>query len=128
MTARARSSAHTQLQFWYGRRRLPFWCWDRLTTAQKPATEQNYLYELDKTTNEILSQITTYQKDHQGEGGGEITVPGADQAIELPATPVSLPQLQRIRRQFITMNRQHNFSKDRLKQIFIDYLNDQFLR
>lgn len=53
---------------------------------------------------------------------------GVDKSIELPATPVTLPQLQRIRRQFITMNRQHNFSKARLKEIFIDYLNDQFLR
>lgn len=97
--------------------------------VQKPATEQNYLYELDKTTSEILAQITTYQKDHAGEGGGAITVPGVvDKPIELPATPVTLPQLQRIRRQFITMNRQHNFSKARLREIFIDYLNDQFLR
>lgn len=68
------------------------------------------------------------QKDHTGEGGGEIIVSGVDKSIELPATPVTLPQLQRIRRQFITMNRQHNFSKARLKEIFIDYLNDQFLR
>ncbi|KAF2278794.1 chromatin associated protein KTI12 [Westerdykella ornata] len=97
-------------------------------TVLKPATEQNYLYELDKTTSDILAQIMTYQKDHPGEGGGEITVSGVDKPIELPATPMTLPQLQRIRRQFITLNRQHNFSKARLKEIFVDYLNDQFLR
>lgn len=70
----------------------------------------------------------TYQKDHAGEGGGEINVPGVDKAIELPATPASVPQLQRIRRQFITLNRQHSLPKARLKEIFVDYLNDQFLR
>jgi protein KTI12 len=70
----------------------------------------------------------TYQKDHAGEGGGEISVSDVDKPVELPATPMTLPQLQRIRRQFITMNRQHNFEKARVKEIFVDYLNDQFMR
>jgi protein KTI12 len=95
---------------------------------QKPATEQNYLYELDKTTSDIVAQIMTYQKDHLGEGGGEISVQDVEKTIELPAQTVSLPQLQRIRRQFITLNRQHSFSKARIKEIFVDYLNTEFLR
>jgi protein KTI12 len=95
---------------------------------QKPATEQNYLYELDKTTSDILAQILTYQKDHQGEGGGEIKVPDVEKPIELPAAPMTLPQLQRIRRQFIAMNRQHSLSKARVKEVFVDYLNSEFLR
>ncbi|KAF2643928.1 RNA polymerase II elongator complex subunit [Massarina eburnea CBS 473.64] len=97
-------------------------------TVLKPATEQNYLYELDKTTSDIIAQITTYQKDHPGEGGGEVTVSEATTSISLPAMPMTLPQLQRIRRQFITLNRQHNFSKSRIKEVFIDYLNSQFLQ
>lgn len=97
-------------------------------TVLKPATEQNYLYELDKTTSDILAQIMTYQKDHEGEGGGEIIVQDVEKPIELPAMPMTLPQLQRIRRQFITMNRQHSFSKARMKQVFVDYLNNEFLR
>jgi len=96
--------------------------------GQKPATEQNYLYELDKTTSDILAQIMTYQKDHAGEGGGEIGVQDVNKLIELPATPMTLPQLQRIRRQFITLNRQHSFSKARIKEVFVDYLNAEFLR
>ncbi|KAF1918515.1 chromatin associated protein KTI12 [Ampelomyces quisqualis] len=99
-----------------------------LATVLKPASEQNYLYELDKTTSDIVAQIMTYQKDHQGEGGGEIQVPDVEKPIELPATPMSLPQLQRIRRQFLTMNRQHSLSKARVKQVFVDYLNSEFLR
>jgi protein KTI12 len=70
----------------------------------------------------------TYQKDHEGEGGGDITVPDVKTPIELPATPMTLPQLQRIRRQFITMNRQHSLSKARVKEVFVDYLNSEFLR
>ncbi|KAH7092002.1 chromatin associated protein KTI12 [Paraphoma chrysanthemicola] len=99
-----------------------------MATVLKPATEQNYLYELDKTTSDILAQILTYQKDHPGEGGGEITVQHVEKPIELPATPMTLPQLQRIRRQFITMNRQHSLSKARVKEVFVDYLNAEFLR
>tara|TARA_R110002003_G_scaffold187_3_gene14610 strand:+ start:5239 stop:5454 length:216 start_codon:yes stop_codon:yes gene_type:complete len=70
----------------------------------------------------------TYQKDHQGEGGGEITVQDVEKRIELPPTAMTLPQLQRIRRQFITMNRQHSLSKARVKEVFVDYLNSEFLR
>ena len=86
------------------------------------------MYELDKTTSDILTQIMVYQKDHSGEGGGEIKVPDVEKPIELPASPMTLPQLQRIRRQFITMNRQHSFSKGRMKEVFVDYLNAEFLR
>ncbi|EUC32101.1 hypothetical protein COCVIDRAFT_28164 [Bipolaris victoriae FI3] len=99
-----------------------------LATVLKPATEQNYLYELDKTTSDILTQIMVYQKDHAGEGGGQIAVADVEKPIELPATPMTLPQLQRIRRQFITLNRQHSFSKARIKEVFVDYLNAEFLR
>ncbi|KAK8154555.1 chromatin associated protein KTI12 [Phyllosticta citrichinensis] len=95
-------------------------------TVLKPATEQNYLYELDKTTSDIVSHIIAWQKDHPGEDGGDVSIPDAEQVVELPASSVSLPQLQRIRRQFITLNRQHNLSKARVRDTFIDYLNDTF--
>jgi protein KTI12 len=69
-----------------------------------------------------------YQKDHPGEGGGAIQVPLVETPIELPATAMTLPQLQRIRRQFIAMNRQHSLSKARVKEVFVEYLNSEFLR
>lgn len=94
-------------------------------TVLKPATEQNYLYELDKTTSDIISQLSSWQKDHP-EGGGEIVISGAENVLELPANPLGLPQLQRLRRQFITLNRSHELNKDRIKDLFVDYLNDTF--
>ena len=93
---------------------------------QKPATEQNYLYELDKTTSDIVSEITSWQKDHPGEAGGEIVIKDIEDSIQLPTSTVSLPQLQRVRRQFITLNRQHTLEKSRIRQLFVDYLNDSF--
>jgi protein KTI12 len=95
-------------------------------TVLAPATEQNYLYELDKTTSDIVAQISSWQKDHAGESGGEIVVSGVENVIELPANTLGLPRLQRLRRQFITMNRTHSLSKDRIKDLFVDYLNDTF--
>ena len=70
----------------------------------------------------------SYQKDHAGEGGGEVQIQDVEKPIELPAMSMTLSQLQRIRRQFITMNRQHSFSKARIKEVFVDYLNAEFLR
>lgn len=92
-----------------------------LATVMKPATESDYLYELDKISQEILNVIMEWQKDHPGEGGGELAE--GEGTIELPANPVSLPQLQRVRRQFISLNRLHNLPKARIRSSFIEYLN-----
>lgn len=89
---------------------------------QKPAAESDYLYELDKTSQEVLIIILDWQKDHPGEGGGQLTI--AENALELPANPVSLPQLQRIRRQFISFSRQHNLPRNRIRSSFVEYLDD----
>ena len=70
----------------------------------------------------MLHIILEWQKDHPGDGGGELIV--AEGIIELPANPVSLPQLQRVRRQFISLNRLHNLPKSRIRGSFVEYLND----
>lgn len=95
-------------------------------TVLKPAAEQNYLYELDKTTSDVISALTVWLRDHPGEGGGEVPIPDSELAVELPATAPSLPQLQRLRRQFISLNRQHNLERSRLRGLFVEYLNNAF--
>ncbi|SMR44359.1 unnamed protein product [Zymoseptoria tritici ST99CH_3D1] len=95
-------------------------------TVLKPAAEQNYLYELDKTTSDVIGLITGWLGDHEGEGGGEVGVPGSEKEINLPVNSPSLPQLQRLRRQFIQLNRQHTLGKSRIRDLFVDYLNDSF--
>ncbi|KAM3418639.1 Protein kti12 [Cercospora zeina] len=95
-------------------------------TVLKPAAEQGYLYELDKTTSDVISLITNWQHDHAGEGGSKLQVPDTELVISLPMNSPSLPQLQRLRRQFIGLNRQHSLSKARIRDLFVDYLNDAF--
>ncbi|KAF2858402.1 chromatin associated protein KTI12 [Piedraia hortae CBS 480.64] len=99
-------------------------------TVLKPQAGEGYLFELDKVTNDVVQIILEWAKCHAGEGGA-VPVPGsgADSAktVVLPALgPPSLPQLQRLRRQFIALNRQHAVDKERLKGLFVDYLNDAF--
>ncbi|MCJ1398540.1 hypothetical protein MMC11_001740 [Xylographa trunciseda] len=95
-----------------------------LATILTPATDSDYLYELDKMTQETLQIIFTWQKDHPGEGGGNIKL--AEGTVELPASPLSLPQLQRLRRQYISLNRHHTLAKDRIRDNFVAYLNNNF--
>ncbi|KAH6672918.1 RNA polymerase II Elongator complex associated protein-like protein Kti12 [Halenospora varia] len=89
---------------------------------------EDYLYELDKSTQAILNRILEWGKDHPGEGGGEVTVgEGGDElVVELPASVVGLPALQRIRRQFISLNRKNAVPAKRIRESFVAYLNDSF--
>lgn len=107
-------------------------------TVLKPASASDYLYELDKVTSEVVQRITEWQADHVGEEGGQVVLGsvgdggGGDNdetlLVTLPNQPLSLPQLQRVRRQFITLNRQHSLEKSRVRPLFVDYLNDVFGR
>ena len=98
-------------------------------TVLKAPSSEDYLYELDRSTQGILNRILEWAKDHLGEGGGEISVGesvGDELVVELPANPIGLPALQRLRRQFISMNRQNAVSVKRIRESFVDYLNDSF--
>ena len=91
---------------------------------QAPASEPDYLYELDRTTQEVVNALLEWGRDHPGEGGGQVRI--GDITVEMPTTPVSLPQLQRLRRQYIALNRQHRLGKARIKESFLGFLNDSF--
>lgn len=89
-------------------------------TLMKPATESNYLYELDKATQEIVSMILENQK--LGGAGGSIPV--GSQSIQLPPSVVALPALQRLRRQFININKTMMLgTPTRMKELFVEFLN-----
>lgn len=98
-------------------------------TVLKAPTSEDYLYELDKSTQGILNKILEWAKDHPGEGGGEVEVGEAgskDLVVELPSNPIGLPGLQRLRRQFISLNRQNAVPVKRIRESFVGYLNDSF--
>ncbi|CAB66461.1 elongator complex associated protein Kti12 [Schizosaccharomyces pombe] len=90
-------------------------------TMVKPPAEVNYLYELDKTTQDVIMLILDNSNDTS-----LITVPGSKLQIALPSVTVSLPLLQRLRRQFIQINRQQSYNTNVLKEMFVEFLNGQF--
>ncbi|KAI9882426.1 MAG: hypothetical protein M1823_005828 [Watsoniomyces obsoletus] len=94
-------------------------------TVLKPATATDYLYDLDRLTQDVLSLVLSYQQNHAGEGGGQMPVADVSVLLELPLSPVSVPELQRLRRQFIALNRQHRLEKNRIKELFVLFLNEQ---
>ncbi|KAI1102833.1 chromatin associated protein KTI12 [Jackrogersella minutella] len=97
----------------------------------------DYLYVLDKETQEIVKKILDQQSE---DGGDEISIPrgGGNDAdelvVELPAgKKVGLPQLQRLRRAYMGLHRGGiglegvgNMGLERIRETFVDYLNDAF--
>lgn len=86
---------------------------------QKAAAEPDYLYEFDKITHQVINEVLSWQKEHPDESG-ELLV--GNILIGLPPNGVSLPQLHRIRRQFVALNRQHELPKSRIQTSFAEYL------
>lgn len=96
----------------------------------------DYLYMMDRETQDIVKRILDQQDD---DGGGEVKIPLSgggeeDAVVELPAgKKVGLPQLQRLRRAFTSLNRGGigldsvgNMAADRLREAFVRYLNSTF--
>lgn len=96
----------------------------------------DYLYVLERETQDIVKRILEQQGD---EGGGEVKVPlttgdKEDLVVDLPAgKKVGLPQLQRLRRAFVGLNRGGiglesvgNMEADGMREVFVRYLNDAF--
>lgn len=96
----------------------------------------DYLYVLDRETQDIVKRILDKQGD---DGGGEVKVPLSssgkkDLVVELPAArKIGLPELQRHRRAFMALNRGGiglekvtNMAADTLRESFVNYLNNAF--
>lgn len=125
--------------------------WDALAGDGRPVVRPNqstvqrgrdaggdYLYVLDRETQDIVKRILE-QQGVDGSDGGEVRVPlnspgKEDLIVELPAgKKLGVPQLQRLRRAFIGLNRGgiglesvSNMAADGLRETFVRYLNDAF--
>jgi protein KTI12 len=90
---------------------------------QKPVSETNFLYELDKMTLDIINAVLEKQKD-QGEGGLPMTVPRSSHKVINPARAITMSELRRHRRQFTSMNKLHTSTNiDVVADMFVVYLN-----
>ncbi|KAH7258245.1 hypothetical protein MRS44_010236 [Fusarium solani] len=94
----------------------------------------DYLYVLDRETSDIVKRIVEAQRE--GDDVDEVRIPSGsgELTVLLPAgKKVGLPQLQRLRRAFMGLNRGGigleavgDMRAARLRETFVTYLNDTF--
>lgn len=94
-------------------------------TLLKAATPTNYLFELDKITQEIVTNVFEL---HKVNPGGSVKIKEYPINVQLPYNALSIAQLQRIRRTYIALNKMKNVELARIPTLFIEYLNKNFER
>ncbi|GAP86424.1 putative RNA polymerase ii elongator complex subunit protein [Rosellinia necatrix] len=120
---------------------------NQATVQRSREADGDYLYVLDRETQDVVRRILERQGDDEGGGGGEVGIPRGGQGggegggggeddlvVELPASRrIGLPQLQRLRRAFMGLNRGGiglegigNMGPSRIRESFVGYLNDNF--
>ncbi|ORZ34955.1 chromatin associated protein KTI12 [Catenaria anguillulae PL171] len=94
-----------------------------MSTVVKPLTDTNYLFELDKATNELVTAYFQAQNNHPP--GSQVALLDCTTKIRLPGHKLSLPQLRGLRRQFLSLNNQRTVTDvTKLKELFIAYLQE----
>lgn len=100
-----------------------------LSTVVNPLSSTNYLYELDRVTNQLTSEILSAQQEGSGESG-LIRLPSVTGVpLNLRGRHLTIVELKRLRRMFIQINKTHHINSiaiDRIPQLFIEYLNTSF--
>jgi len=88
------------------------------STQNAPLSSTNFLYELDKITKEITDVIL---KAKTGGSRGEIQIPGHDN-LGINVTNVSIPQLMKLRRQYLTYSKMHAPEVSQIPRLYIQFL------
>lgn len=91
-------------------------------TLVKPTSGNDFLQELDKQTLAVIGKIVQHQQ-LSSIGGEALIDKEKNLYVEMPATTVSIAQLQRIRRTYISLNRMRSVDVDRITPLFVEYVN-----
>ncbi|XP_043278832.1 protein KTI12 homolog [Venturia canescens] len=89
-----------------------------MSTQCAPLSSTNYLYELDKLTQEI---VTTILAAEQTGITTDIKIPGFENLRVERSSNAS--QLSRLRRQFLTYSKMHQIETSQIAHLFVQYLN-----
>ncbi|SCU89861.1 LANO_0D06722g1_1 [Lachancea nothofagi CBS 11611] len=99
-------------------------------TMLKPATQTNSLQVLDSETSVMVKKILAALQSNVVSGVTRIIISDVQDInddrclyVEIPPQAVTVAQLQRIRRQFVAMNRLRSLEKERVGPLFVEYLN-----
>ncbi|XP_073327343.1 protein KTI12 homolog [Pagrus major] len=94
------------------------------STQSQPLSSSNFLYELDKITQDVLMAIFNAQKTSVP--GDLISVPGTTEKIELTRS-INMAELRKLRRQFISYTKMHpTENTGQISNMFVQYLNKSF--
>ena len=103
-------------------------------TILKPASQTNFIQILDKETSLVVKKIMAHLQSNVISGTTRVIVSDSKDInddscvfVELPAGGVTVAQLQRIRRQFVAMNRLRSMEEGRVVPLFVDYLNKNLI-
>lgn len=91
-------------------------------TLVKATSGNDFLQELDKQTLAVVSKIVQHQQ-LMSIGGDALIDKEKKLYVEMPASSVSIAQLQRIRRSYISLNRMRSVDIDRITPLFVEYVN-----
>ncbi|XP_056137762.1 protein KTI12 homolog [Lampris incognitus] len=91
------------------------------STLSQPLSSTNFLYELDKITQDVLMAILNAQKTSVP--GDLIAVPGTSEKIQLTRS-FNMAELRKLRRQFISYTKMHPTENiGQISNMFVQYLN-----
>ncbi|ORX56969.1 chromatin associated protein KTI12 [Hesseltinella vesiculosa] len=94
-----------------------------MSTVSKPVSDTNYVYELDRITLEIINGVMEAQRDF-GTGSGPIVVANATNKVVNPSRNLTLSELRRLRKQFVSINKiRTTLDISRLGDLFVEFLN-----
>ncbi|EDO15502.1 hypothetical protein Kpol_467p14 [Vanderwaltozyma polyspora DSM 70294] len=103
-------------------------------TILKPASQTNFIQVLDREATLVVKKIMEEIKIAQSIGNNStsrvivsegVTDINDDRCsyVDLPVNGVTLAQLQRLKRQFVNLNKLRDMERDRIVHMFADYLN-----
>lgn len=91
------------------------------STQTTPLTSADFLHEIDRQTQAVVTKILQLQRE--GGGGGSLSLPESKEKLVL-SREVTMAQLRRIRSQFITYTKLHPIEDtSKITTFFVHYLN-----
>eukprot|EP00047_Mylnosiga_fluctuans_P011052 m.19382 g.19382 ORF g.19382 m.19382 type:complete len:270 (-) comp3434_c0_seq1:246-1055(-) len=90
-----------------------------LSVQSQPLSATNFLHELDSITQDIIAAMLKAQATFVP--GDAIAVPGCDKKVTLKRA-VGLPELRRLRRQFIAFTKTHPMGVPQIASTFVEFL------
>ena len=92
-----------------------------LSTQSQPLSPANFLHELDRRTQEVVSRLMDAQRT--AVPGDSLALPGSTEKLRLPRL-VTMAELRRLRRQYINYTKLHPpEDAARIPTLFVQYLN-----